>query len=171
LDATFGEVRSTSRFRSIYPIEIAIVPTLGPLEEYEQLLNDEYVQKSWQTRLSHRMFRNIWHRRSDQEFSEFRDLVEKTWPGMSIYKPELIGYAPATLRMFCKDGRFDREVYWSGFGFQVWIQFLTHLLLAGESKLLVVDEPDIYLHADLQRKLLGLVKEGSAQNILATHSV
>jgi hypothetical protein len=24
--------------------------------------------------------------------------------------------------MFCKEGRIDREVYWAGFGFQVWLQ-------------------------------------------------
>jgi predicted ATP-dependent endonuclease of OLD family len=76
--------------------------------------------------------------------------------------------------MFCEEvdhgQRRLRKIYWAGFGFQIWIQFLTHLLLAKENALLVVDEPDIYLHPELQRKLYELLVNKGSQFVLATHS-
>ena len=73
--------------------------------------------------------------------------------------------------MFFKEDRIDREIYWSGFGFQVWLQLLTHLMRGTEHSIVIIDEPDVYLHPDLQRKLLKILKERTAQYILATHSV
>ena len=54
--------------------------------------------------------------------------------------------APRKLQMFCKEDRLDREVSWAGFGFQVWLQFLTHLVAAPDEATLIVDEADIDLH-------------------------
>jgi ABC-type multidrug transport system ATPase subunit len=73
--------------------------------------------------------------------------------------------------MFCKEGRVDRELCWAGFGFQVWLQLLTHCLSASNSDVLIVDEPEIYLHPDLQHRLFHLLKGTGKQVVLATHSV
>src|SRR5262249_34663293 len=89
---------------------------------------------------------------------------------MTIEKPEQQGYAPARLSMFCRESRLPREIYWAGFGFQIWMQFLTHLILSSSSAILVVDEPDIYLHPELQHRLLTLLRERTAPVVLATHS-
>ena len=48
---------------------------------------------------------------------------------------------------------------------------LTHLGRGNQSSTVVIDEPDIYLHPDLQRRLLRMVRERFGQFILATHSV
>ena len=48
---------------------------------------------------------------------------------------------------------------------------LTFVLQAGQSTLLLIDEPDIYLHSDLQRQLIGILRGLGVQIILATHSV
>lgn len=160
---------TTAQFRKNFPISIYPFPTLGPLEEEEELLTDEYVRQSEDTRRAHRMFRNIWHRRPDQ-FPAFEEIVARTWEGMTISKPELSRTFPARLSMFCKEGRIDREVYWAGFGFQVWLQILTHLTGAQSDNILIVDEPEIYLHPDLQRRLFQLLKNSNKQVILATHS-
>ena len=160
---------STAQFRKSFPVSIYPFPTLGPLEEEEPLLTDEYVRQSEDTRRAHRMFRNIWYRRP-QQFPAFEELVAKTWEGMTIYKPELHLPYPPQLTMFCKEGRIDREVYWAGFGFQVWLQLLTHLTGANLDNVLVVDEPEIYLHPDLQRRLFQLLKNSGKQVVLATHS-
>jgi hypothetical protein len=37
--------------------------------------------------------------------------------------------------------------------------------------MLIIDEPDIYLHPDLQRRLFWLVQRRSAQSVMATHSI
>jgi hypothetical protein len=161
--------RNTGQFRKAFPISICSFPTFGPLEEEEELLNDDYVRQWQASRRSHRMFRNIWHRRRDQ-FSVFQKLVEESWPGLSVSPPELHGYAPPRLTMFCHEDRVPRELSWAGFGFQVWLQLLTHLLTAATATILIVDEPEIYLHPDLQHKLFQLLRRTGRQLILATHS-
>ena len=172
LDADIGTISTTTQFMKTYPIDIALVPTLGPFEEDEELVPEEnYARRSANSRRRHRLFRNIWHRKTPEEFGRLKALVEQTWPGMSIKSPEVSGYGPASLHMFCEENRRDREIYWAGFGFQVWLQFLTHLLDAHARSVLIVDEPDIYLHPDLQRRLFWLVQQRSAQCIMATHSI
>jgi hypothetical protein len=160
---------NTHQFKRNFPISIYSIPTLGPLEEGEELLSDEYVRQSIGTRRAHRMFRNIWYRWTD-EFPIFQELVERTWEGMTISRPELDRSYPPRLTMFCTEGRVDRELCWAGFGFQVWLQILTHLTNSADANVLIVDEPEIYLHPDLQHRLFHLLKATDKQIILATHS-
>jgi hypothetical protein len=160
---------TTAQFRKNFPATIYSFPTLGPLEEEEELLTDQYVEQSVGTRRAHRMFRNIWYRWSN-EFPVFQKLVEDTWEGMSISKPELEMAYPPKLSMFCREGRVDRELCWAGFGFQVWLQILTHITNSATADILVIDEPEIYLHPDLQHKLFQILKATEKQIILATHS-
>ena len=73
--------------------------------------------------------------------------------------------------MYFSEERLDREMYWSGFGFQIWCQLLTHISRASTSTILAIDEPEIYLHPDVQRQLLTIIRKLDADVILATHSV
>ena len=57
-----------------------------------------------------------------------------------------------------------------GFGFQIWMQIMTHILRSDDATLLVVDEPETYLHPALQRYLLSVLREGRPNCLLATHS-
>jgi len=70
----------------------------------------------------------------------------------------------------CREDRIPREIFWSGFGLQVWCQMLTHLIQSRESSLFLIDEPDIYLHSDLQRQLLTLLRNLGPDILIATHS-
>jgi predicted ATP-dependent endonuclease of OLD family len=72
--------------------------------------------------------------------------------------------------MYCPENRRSREIAWAGFGFQVWVQMLTHLIQAHDKSLFLIDEPDIYLHSDLQRQLLGLLRNLGPDILIATHS-
>jgi predicted ATP-dependent endonuclease of OLD family len=72
--------------------------------------------------------------------------------------------------MYCPEQRIPRELFWSGFGFQVWCQMLTHVIQSREASLFLIDEPDIYLHSDLQRQLLGILRNLGPDILLATHS-
>jgi hypothetical protein len=90
---------------------------------------------------------------------------------MDIEPPEVeTGGSKPLLRMFCPEERFPREIYWAGFGFQVWCQLLTFIVRCKSASLLIIDEPDIYLHSDLQRQLVSLLKGMPSDVILATHS-
>jgi hypothetical protein len=139
------------------------------MEEEEDLVDPDYLRRWQSTRRANRLFRNIWHQRK-ANFAEFKTLVEDTWPGMTISPPELHGFSPPHLTMFCTENRIDREICWAGFGFQVWLQLLTHLLGALDATTMVIDEPEIYLHPDLQRRLFLLLKSSNKQLIVATHS-
>jgi predicted ATPase len=104
-------------------------------------------------------------------FQAFRDALIQTWPGMDVQPPFVdTSHERARLHMFCLEQRMTREIFWSGFGFQVWCQMLTHLIQAGEVALFMIDEPDIYLHSDLQRQLVSLLRNMSADILIATHS-
>ena len=72
--------------------------------------------------------------------------------------------------MFCREDRLTRELYWIGFGFQIWCQLLTHLSRSRGSSLVVVDEPETYLHPDVQRQLLSIARDLGCDILLATHS-
>lgn len=90
---------------------------------------------------------------------------------MDIDKPELSRSSDsAKLHMFCPEERMPRELYWAGFGFQVWCQMLTFIAKAPPESLLIIDEPDVYLHSDLQRQLVHLLRSHSGDVLIATHA-
>lgn len=163
------EVRTTSRFKAAFPVEIATVPVLGPVEHEEPLVKQETVQRELDSHRASRHFRNYWHFFPDG-FDRFAELVRTTWPGMAVLPPEKPDLLSRTLHMFCREDRVDRELYWAGFGFQVWCQMLTHVSRAASCDLLIVDEPEIYLHPEVQRRLLGILREAGPDVLLATHS-
>ena len=47
---------------------------------------------------------------------------------------------------------------------------LTHLIQSRDRALFLIDESDIYLHSELQRQLLGLLRNLGADILVATHS-
>ena len=79
---------------------------------------------------------------------------------MDIELPEAVyGGTDPLLRMTCPEERMPRELFWSGFGFQVWCQMLTFIVRAKDASVLVIDEPDIYLHSDLQRQRVSILRD------------
>ena len=48
---------------------------------------------------------------------------------------------------------------------------LTHIIQSNKKSLFLIDEPDIYLHSDLQRQLLGILRNMGPDIIIATHSL
>jgi hypothetical protein len=121
-------VRSPKDFNDLVEIEIGFVPILGPVEHNERLYQKEAARLALLTYTASRNFRNIWYHYGD-DFNDFRELIKTTWPGMDIDKPEVntSGDYP-TLNMFCPEERIPREIFWAGFGFQVWCQMLTYII-------------------------------------------
>lgn len=162
-------IATTTAFKSSFPISIGSIPVLGPVEHKEELLLEESVRTGLMTHRASRYFRNYWHH-YPEDFEMFAQLVEQTWADMTLERPRVYGLQSRTLAMFCREERIDRELYWAGFGFQVWCQLLTHIVRSRNDSLLVIDEPDIYLHPDLQRQLVGVLREAGPDILLATHS-
>ena len=166
-EPTGGSARTPSSFRKQFSINVDFVPVLGPLEHEEPRVEQPTVQRNLSTHRASRNFRNYWRYYPD-DFELFAELLEKTWPGMKISPPETLSLN--TVSMFVEEDRIPRELYWAGFGFQIWCQLLTHVVRARSSDILVVDEPEIYLHPDLQRQLLAVLRDADPDIILATHS-
>ena len=148
---------------------IGIIPPIGVFEETEKLGDEKYLRSIMVSHLTQRHFRNIWHY-FDDGFEDFRTIIEETWPECTIKLPEFDS-GENKITMFFKERGIDREIFWAGHGFQVWLQLMTFLVKLGRKETLVLDEPDIYLHSDMQKKLVNICKERSNQVIIATHAV
>ena len=163
-------VDTPSAFRKAFPDEVQVIPVLGPVEENEVFVTEETVRRAAGTPRASRHFRNYW-RQNHEGFRDFQQLIENTWPGMSIGKPEVASVMEQRLAMYVSENRMDRELYWAGLGFQIWCQLLTHISRCGGSDILVVDEPEVYLHPEVQRQLLGILRYVNPNVLFATHSV
>jgi len=157
-------------FRAAFDCDVGFVPILGPVEHNERLYESEAARRALYSYQAARNFRNIWHH-FPESFPTFRETLRVTWPGMDILPPEIdTSHTKPLLRMFCPEQRIPRELFWAGFGFQVWCQMLTHVIQHKKAAIFLIDEPDIYLHADLQRQLLSILRDLGPDILLATHS-
>lgn len=163
---------TSKKLRSAFPADLVIVPALAPLEAQEESVTDDTVRRNASTRLASRVLRNFWLRASENDFEDFRNNVRQAWPKVELKKPELkSGSYPLLVQMFFSEDRIDREIQWAGYGFQIWLQLQTHLARCKPDSTIIIDEPDIYLHPDLQRRLLKDVRARAGQFLMATHAV
>jgi energy-coupling factor transporter ATP-binding protein EcfA2 len=158
-----------AQFRRVYPLQLGVVPVLGSVEHEEPLVLEETVRRGLVSHLASRHFRSFWFH-FPHDFEHFRALLTSTWPDVDILRPELAGPGRDHVAMFCVESRMTRELFWAGFGFQVWCQILSHLVRMQGVSLVVIDEPEIYLHPDLQRRLVSLLRDLGPDVLLATHS-
>ena len=168
-DAQGKQYHTPGRFKNLFPILIQTIPELGPLEDEEQLLAEHTIRQGLSTHRASRHFRNYW-RLFPEGFDQFSQMVSETWPSMEIEPPECTDLMSHRLTMFCRENNMTREIYWSGLGFQVWCQLLTHISRATNATILVVDEPEIYLHPDVQRQLVGILRDAEPDIVVASHS-
>lgn len=169
-DAQGSPIDTPTNFKQQFNCPIGFVPILGPVEHNEQLYERDAARQALYSYRAARNFRNIWHH-YPQEFGAFRTVLRETWPGMDIERPTIdFSYDRPRLHMFCPEDRIPRELFWAGFGFQVWCQMLTHVIQSKEASIFLIDEPDIYLHSELQRQLLGILRNLGPDILLATHS-
>jgi len=164
-------VRSSGQFTALSLPWLYVLPQVGPLVSNESMLTNDYIRQNLYTRLSSRHFRNqLW--RSPQSFPDFKALAEGTWHGLRLQKVERSTTREGTtLSMLVRDGDFVSEAAWMGHGLQMWLQTIWFVSRTTPNSTVVLDEPDVYMHPDLQRKLFRLLRGRFAQCIVATHSV
>ena len=108
-----------------------------------------------------------------EHFRNFKKIAETTWPGLRITSLEgrekLPGQGP--LSLLVQDTDFVAEVGWMGHGLQMWLQTMWFLTYSEAADVVILDEPDVYMHTDLQRRLIRFVKDRDWQTIIATHSM
>ncbi|MEU7088512.1 ATP-dependent nuclease [Streptomyces achromogenes] len=171
LDPKGNTPRSIPQIRSLFE-PLGIVPTLSPLEHEESILADDYVRQNQTTRLSSRHFRNqLRLLTQDGHWDEFVAFATPWLGGIRLRKP-VMHYDPSSIDVFFteKGSGVEKEIVWAGDGVQIWLQILLQLYRARSLPTLVLDEPEVFLHADLQRRMIRLLATMSSQVILATHS-
>lgn len=178
IDGDGVQPRRPTDVRDRFP-EMATVPVLAPVEDEESVLSEDYVRANLGTRLSSRHFRNqlTLVKHSAIEPLDWERLLEafaswcpevtitsltNRWSGDSTYY-DLFYTEPGR--------RAEKEISWAGDGIQVWLQVIAQVeRLRGHADVIILDEPDLFLHADLQRRLVRLVDDLDAQVVMATHS-
>jgi len=157
--------------QSTLPSRVSILPQVGPVAREEELLTSDYVRGAISSALAPLHFRNQLYLLSEY-FDDFKSSTEATWPGLRIVALEKNGQVPnpVILSLIVEDNHFAAELAWMGHGLQMWLQTLWFLTRAKDHETVILDEPDVYMHADLQRRLVRHLRNTHKQVIIATHS-
>jgi hypothetical protein len=173
-----GTAVHTSREAAERFPSIGIVPILSPVDHLESVLTPKYVRENVDGPLTSRHFRNqllLLHEEDDEDedIDAFVEFAKPWVPELTIR--DLVtrrGERGQELDLFYVEpgSRRDKEIFWAGDGMQIWLQLLLHVFRLREADALILDEPDVFLHPDLQRRLVKLLESLDAQTITATHS-
>jgi len=166
-----GKVCSKETIRKIELPAINILPQVTPLLAEENVLVEEYVKLNVDSATSSRHFRNQLGYLNEY-YEEFKRIVEETWGNIRILEfnkgNRLSGQQPFLL---IQEEGFAAEIGLMGHGIQMWLQTMWFLARSKNSLTIILDEPDVYMHADLQRKLVRFLINKYPQIIIATHSI
>ena len=170
LYANGKNVTRKSEAQKLDSLSLHAMPQLTLIQEDENRLSPEYITKHIESRLSSRHFRNEVFQLKDQSFEVFRETAQRTWPGLRIQD---ISYDVTNnkISLMVFDSDFSAEIGMMGSGLQMWLQIIWFICRNNPKDTVVLDEPDVYMHPDLQRKLLDIVRNRFSQVIITTHSI
>ena len=156
--------------------KIGVVPGLYPLNHTETVRDTKYLRAHFQGRRSSQHARNhLLLIKRDGELEDFNEFVTSWLPeieklSVTTRPGRELGDREIDTLVQQRGDRTPKELYWVGDGMQIFVQILTHLWRLRSADVVILDEPDLYLHADLQRRLVRLLDSTPAQTITATHS-
>ena len=156
--------------------QIGIIPGLYPINQTETVRDETYLRSNFQSRRSSQHARNHLRLiRLGEEFADFIEFVTSWLPEieeLSVTTRRGKEFGDREIDVFVRErgDRTPKELFWVGDGMQIFVQILTHLWRLRSTDVVILDEPDLYLHADLQRRLVRLLDSTAAQTITATHS-
>ncbi len=164
-------VQNARQAKSTELPRIEVLPQISAVLDNEKLLNQKTVDNNRATRLASRNFRNQLYY-YNEVYPAFKQLTESTWERLRVSPIELsYGDDGRYLSFFVRVNDFEAEIGWMGHGLQMWIQTMWFISQCPEDAIVVLDEPDVYMHADLQRRLVRLISPMFKQIIIATHSL
>jgi energy-coupling factor transporter ATP-binding protein EcfA2 len=148
---------------------IYVLPQIVPLKKEEKYITQDTIHfNQYSKRISGNFRSYLFHNKETEEFRSFTNLIEQTWHGIRI---EDLYVEERNVYLDLRDRDFTAEIYYMGHGVQMWLQTMWFVSWSGKDSIIVLDEPDVYMHPDLQRKLIRLLNDRSAQTIIATHSI
>ena len=150
---------------------IEVLPQISAVLDTEKIIKKSTVDGNRATRLASRNFRNQLFYYQDA-FPTFKSLVESTWERLKVSPIESTFVNDGQiLQFYVRVQDFEAEIGWMGHGLQMWIQTMWFISQCPGNAIVVLDEPDVYMHADLQRRLVRLLAPKFSQLIIATHSL
>ena len=150
---------------------IEVLPQISAVLDTEKIIKKSTVDGNRATRLASRNFRNQLFYYQDA-FPTFKALVESTWERLKVSPIESTFVNDGQiLQFYVRVQDFEAEIGWMGHGLQMWIQTMWFISQCPSNAIVVLDEPDVYMHADLQRRLVRLLSPKFSQLIIATHSL
>jgi hypothetical protein len=166
-----GQPNSISSVKALFT-QITVVPVITPLEKFEEIKTFAYIESQQSTRLASRHFRNnMFLMKNAGQYEYFREFCSIWLPEISLLEVAFNASANRLVVFYTDIGsRTPKELSWAGDGIQIWVQILWHVFRAQGALTVVLDEPEVYLHPDLQRRLVRLLDSLNAQIILASHS-
>lgn len=166
-----GQPRSLDATRTAFPA-VVVVPVVTPLERVEDFKDARYVRSQAATRRASRHFRNhAFMMDQSDEWQSFKDFCKPWLPELELLDVTFNAGLNQLSVFYSEPGsRVPKELAWAGDGFQIWVQLLWHLFRSTDASTVVLDEPEVYLHPDLQRRLVRLLDTRGCQVILASHS-
>lgn len=148
---------------------LRVLPQIVPLNKNESYVTTDTLSRNKFSKRTSGNFRSdLYVNKNSEEFQKFENIIDTTWHGIKIY---LLERNENIMSLQLRDRDFVTEIYHMGHGVQMWLQTMWFIANSGKGSIVVLDEPDVYMHADLQRKLIRLLKGQYAQTIIATHSV
>lgn len=151
--------------------KVSVMPPLGLIKEQETLLSGTTVKNSMHTYLSSRHFRNELLLFKEEKYDDFKRLAEETWNGLQIRGLDYDVSQSEYIQLMVQDAGFPAEIGLMGSGIQMWLQIIWFISRLDKNETIILDEPDVYMHPDMQRKILKMVKSTFPQVIIATHSI
>jgi predicted ATPase len=163
--------RNSKEVKSIDIPIIEVLPQISAVLDTEKIIKKHTVDGNRSTRLASRNFRNqLFYYR--EAFPTFKSLVESTWERLRVSPVETTFVDDGQiLQLYVRVQDFEAEIGWMGHGLQMWIQTMWFISQCPSNAIVVLDEPDVYMHADLQRRLVRLLSPMFSQLIIATHSL
>ena len=165
------QVRNSKEAKRVDIPVIEVLPQISAVLDSEKVIKKATVDGNRATRLASRNFRNqLFY--YEKAFPTFKKLVEATWGGLQVKPVESIfADEGRVLQFFVRVHDFEAEISWMGHGLQMWVQTMWFISQCPGNAIVVLDEPDVYMHADLQRRLVRLITPMFSQLIVATHSL
>lgn len=155
---------------TILPL-VGIMPQVAPLAKQEVVLDEDYVRSAIASPLAPLHFRNQLNVLYEL-FPHFQESVESTWPSIRILSLEGQGKKVETpLALEVRNEDFVAEAACMGHGLQMWLQTMWFLTRERRAACVILDEPDVYMHADVQRRLVRHLRDKWPQTLITTHSV
>jgi predicted ATPase len=170
-----ASINNIRQARDAFP-DIGVVPVLSPIDSHEELLTPKYVRDNLDGRLASRHFRNQLRLLQEHGGDEYKAFLDFLAPWLSEIRLRSLrqhyGERNAILDLYYRESgrRAEKEMVWAGDGIQIWLQLLLHVFRLRDRDVIVLDEPDVFLHPDLQHRLVLLLESLRGQTITATHS-